>query len=291
MSSSNAINALPLGWTRIRRRPSTKPSLLENNNDSNDEDWCCDSKSCRCQASTNAHTNTDVDEDSISQTHDIYKGTAIFCLPDTDPDWFQGYLLVKSPAALPSFRLLCEIQEIDACLQCSEGGYRELQMQIISSSFKKPITVKNIQWTGGDLMRLQTASLSSTITAPNPIITMQTDSIQTGPQAEPVVEQVFASLLRNLRKHEDKHSFRAMPTVLELMVRCCCSELLGTLCHFSPLVRPSQHTHSRTLRSSQVLCNCACQRKRNRIDDCVSWQPYVCDVLEDIRKSGFWIEI
>jgi hypothetical protein len=165
---------------------------------------------------------------------------AIFCLPDTDPDWFQGYLFITTTAT--SFGLLCENQEIDACLQCSEGGYREIQIQIInfreqqhrSNHKKKTITtLRNVRWTGGDMMCLQSdnnndISTGTTTTTTTPMISMQADTIRTGSEAVDVVERVFASLLGNLRKlaadgdepeEDNQHSHRSVPTVLELMVR------------------------------------------------------------------------
>jgi hypothetical protein len=66
------------------------------------------------------------------------------------------------------FGLLCIQEEIDECLQCQDGGYRQISMTIntfpnertkntagIEQQTKKSsCTLKNNVWTGGDMMRL-----------------------------------------------------------------------------------------------------------------------------------------
>jgi hypothetical protein len=146
-------------------------------------------------------------------------GQAVFCLPDSDSDWFQGYLFETNSSSSSNnnnkqqqFGLLCETQEIDACLECEAGGYREIRMQVTEfGTTTKQYNIPNIEWTGGDMMRLlvtpTTTSFSSKSSDSSDtshcLVRMQADTIWTGTDATPRVETIFASLLRNLRRNQD----------------------------------------------------------------------------------------
>lgn len=280
---------LPLEWTRVKRRRSSTKSKRNSDlneetlddDDDDDFDCCrtdvggCLNSSCRRKRWNRRSTNDAQDDESIIRiTTDVpmrrcLRGTAFFCLPDADCDWFQGYLFVSSssssltdnpkrtlgtntnPIATPSrimvpthhlqLGLLCRAQEIDACLECDAGGYRELSVQVREflprqqpnkkSSRSSVHQFSNVEWTGGDMMRLASNDPCTIATnnGSGDTLWLQADSIRSGSDAVPYVEAIFASLLQSLRQQQqqpgDDEGFntinpvdgKEMPSVLELM--------------------------------------------------------------------------
>mmetsp|Transcript_11253 Transcript_11253/g.23052 ORF Transcript_11253/g.23052 Transcript_11253/m.23052 type:complete len:302 (+) Transcript_11253:63-968(+) len=153
------------------------------------------------------------------------RGTAVVCLLDcTDPQWFQGYLFFhdtpsssSSSSSSSCWSMLGVQKEIDECLQCSEGGYRVLDLKVnvnnkqaqqntsssssSSSSSQcttaKPVvtTFRDVEWTGGDMMQLS-----------HPQLSMQAQKLLTGMAAVPVVESVFGGLLRRVRENTNNNN-------------------------------------------------------------------------------------
>jgi hypothetical protein len=191
---------------------------------------------------TNDDTNTGNNKSSTKpreRNRNFLSGNVWFCLPDPDCDWFQGYYLVTNQPSSFHYGLLCHVQQdIDECLQCSEGGYREVTMQMTKFEHRRTNrstidakqvvhNVPNILWTGGDMMHLITkaitkTSLSSSLLPKNTVVNhtannntqssspnvvtnpteislrMQTTTLYTGPSAIPYVQKYFTSLLRNI---------------------------------------------------------------------------------------------
>jgi hypothetical protein len=123
---------------------------------------------------------------------------------DGNPDWFQAYFFLNEEGQQQQhgtgrqvWGLLGIQKEIDECLQCSEGGYRVIDLKITSKGDKNKnssmtlttTTFVDVEWTGGDMMDLK-----------GPGVYMQADKILTSTAALPVLEQVFESLTRRVRE-------------------------------------------------------------------------------------------
>ncbi len=142
---------LPLGWTQVQR--AKRPRDVDNNTNPADEiDWCCDDPNCK------RSTRDTVTVAIASENSTTVRGTAIFCLPEIDPVWFQGYLQIEGQRK--PWGLLATQETLDECLECKDGG---------------------------DMMRLQSAEVS-----------METHSLWTGTKTVPYVEKYFGSLAKKL---------------------------------------------------------------------------------------------
>jgi len=218
---------LPLGWTRVTRN-NKNTTNNKNTNKTDDNEWCCNDQNCRrrrvadVDLAAEVSNNDSSNNDKTTKKYTVIQGTAIWCLPDPDCDWFQGYLFSISNSngaqQQQQYGLLCQNVEIDECLQCSEGGYRELTLQVTpfhrnnnnSNNSNKPIQFANIEWTGADMMRLRTmlppqetttttAAAAATSLTQN-AVQMDADCVWTGTDAESRIQSVFGSLLRQLRQ-------------------------------------------------------------------------------------------
>lgn len=163
--------------------------------------------------------------------------------------------------------LLARQLEIDECLQCSEGGYRRIKLTVFpyegetasspggaggakeggneedkgekkkkrsaaaaAAVRNKKTTLDRIDWTGGDMMQLQ-----------SPAVRMRADRLVTGPKAVPFVEGVFGGLLRKLRAAEAEEEVEscgdggASSGVLELLPDCAI--VIGTIQLILPVAK------------------------------------------------------
>jgi hypothetical protein len=175
---------LPLGWTTVRRKRSRDD---DNDTSATEVDWCCDDPNC---------TRPQIVETSPNAT--IVKGHAIFCLHEMNPDWFQGYFQVEGQRK--PWGLLATQESIDECLECSDGGYRQVSLKVLRYSAEKPTKLDNVQWTGGDMMRLQSSNVS-----------METHCLWTGKKAVPYIERFFSSLVNKLREETDEPVLDILP--------------------------------------------------------------------------------
>lgn len=194
---------LPLDWTQMSRKKSS---------DDCDLDDCCvngSSTSCRRR----------VTEDMLFHASDnnttVLEGQAIFCIPELDSAWFQGYFIVRGSKPIG---LLATIEtDIDDCLKCADGGYRQLSLQLCRRNnqdadaaesagigraeatttertpiiIPPPIIFPNIEWTGGDMMTLRGNQ-----------VVFDTTKLLTGTKAMSVVEQFFGGIVRKLQESE-----------------------------------------------------------------------------------------
>ena len=152
-------------------------------NPADEIDWCCDDPNCK-RTTRDSVTVAKPPENSTT-----VRGTAIFCLQEINPEWFQGYLQIEGQRK--PWGLLATQETLDECLECKDGGYRQITLQVFpynkNVSKEKPLKVGEIEWTGGDMMRLQSAEVS-----------METHSLWTGTKAVPYVEKYFGSLVKKL---------------------------------------------------------------------------------------------
>jgi hypothetical protein len=234
--SSSPAAQLPLEWTRIQR---TNPPIDRDNsngiNSSRDITWddvddfiaCCANAFCptRQKQSSVSFSATCLSKERV--TRKTLSGTVLFCLTDPDCDWFQGYYFVTEQIY---FGLLCQVKtDIDECLQCSEGGYREISMQMTPMNLPnnianpaaatEPMEIPRILWTGGDMMSLIAVATNPSAThvandgatvvnsnvykgnhSPEVAMRMQAKSLYSGVVAREYVRKYFSSLLNNIQK-------------------------------------------------------------------------------------------
>ena len=104
----------------------------------------------------------------------------------------------------------------DECLHDECGGYRELDVTIIrnkptthnwmrsststtdSASSKIRSTIQNIEWTGGDMMRLSTSPYSSSLSADEIGLNFEPNTLMEGDKAMNVATKYFPSLVKRL---------------------------------------------------------------------------------------------
>jgi hypothetical protein len=173
---------LPLGWTQVKRKRTAEVS----GESSDVVDWCCDDPSCP-RPSQHPKLSLKESQESSGDTPTTIRGHAIFCMSDIDPTWVQGYFLVdgiKKP-----WGLLAVTEELDECLQCVDGGYRRVTLTVFPFPRKK--VSYTVDWTGGDMMRLEGESVS-----------MEPDRMLTGTKALPYVRKYFMNIIQKLRDQQ-----------------------------------------------------------------------------------------
>jgi hypothetical protein len=221
--------ALPLEWTKIQRK---RPRLDgdEDNANNNDTDiFCCDDATCSRRGPPGSfrggHSSEGI-SDSAPLKPDSVKtpatttvsGKVVFCLPDTDPSWFQGYFFLngRNSSSCKPWGLLAVQSDLDECLQCEDGGYRQVNLQVSTYSghaATDQYSFDTIEWTGGDMMRLESETCR-----------MIPSQFLTDRAAVSHTEQFFGSLLRKLRMDSDVSD---TASVLDLMPEV--SVVVGTM--------------------------------------------------------------
>ena len=141
--------------------------------------------------------------------------------------------------------LAVERDDVDKCLQCKDGGYREIDLTILSSTKNKtsgpPTTaatvkqkdtsignkahenkrrkmkIDRLECTGGDMLRISTTSTTRSLLNKNEIdiqISFDAERIITGRKVESLVRKYFSSLLpRKSKENSDS-------TVLDILPDC-----------------------------------------------------------------------
>jgi len=135
-----------------------------------------------------------------SQQQHVIKGIGIFCLHDIDATWFQGYFFPEATKTTKPIGLLATPREMDECVQCADGGYRELDLKVYLSKKKQIVP---IICTGGDMMRMRPVSLSKVNIAFDAYI------VYTGDKTIPFSETYSSSLVtkqRNLLLQQQEHT-------------------------------------------------------------------------------------
>ena len=142
---------------------------------------------------------------------------------DENTTWFQGRFFPRLGIASPvsvtttspivkSWGLLAQQKlVVDECLRCEEGGYRELDLTLIrhvASPFtgkKKTVrwVAEDLQWTGGDMMRLATDSMMSSLREDQTGCKFEPATLMGGKKAMDVATKYFPSLVRQLTDGND----------------------------------------------------------------------------------------
>lgn len=122
------------------------------------------------------------------------------CFHDLDPSWFQGYFLPKN--STKPWGLLAVQEEVESCSACTDGGYRQVTLTVFPRGRKtKKRYLKHVEWTGGDMMRLEMSNGEH-----NNSFLMETERMMTGPRAIPYVQRYFSRIVEQARTHADDTS-------------------------------------------------------------------------------------
>lgn len=207
--SGPSEDPLPLGWTQIKRKKRRKTdddSKLEEG-----VEWCCEDPNCKIDVNTGSKST----ETNKEMCVDL-EGTAVFCLHELDCKWFQGQFFVKSRNTrgkrlkqTKAFALLAKQRDdVDDCLACRDGGYKELDITVYMKSSakteRKSICLEKLICTGGDMMRIQAdgqqkyeyaSGTSSSIQKGLVSLDFDADQVITGKKVETLVEKYFPSLI------------------------------------------------------------------------------------------------
>lgn len=200
---------LPLEWTTVER------SRKKNNLSDDFLDDCCEDPGCRRPrkaASVDDLGNGSIG--SIPEQQCVIEGHAMFCLPELDSTWFQGYFTrndTKTTNIKPLGLLAIQNMDMDDCLQCADGGYRELSLRLCRGQrrdVKPDLILSDISWTGGDMIQWSGKH-----------VTFDTERILTGSHAVPLVERYFRGLVQRLRESvgDDSDGDDDEPPLLELI--------------------------------------------------------------------------
>lgn len=190
----SSMSELPLDWTRMK---SKRKRLNSQEEDENEEGRNC--IRCNRNGQNCCRPITSNSSGSQSLLRRQLQGCAIFCLLESDPNWFQGYFFAKTAqqqdCSVP-VGLLAIQRAVEDCLACSEGGYRQIDLQICKSQ----VTITNIEWTGGDMMNLRDGRGFS----------FAAQRIQTGPEAYFMARQVFNKLVRQQEQINPNQDFEVV---------------------------------------------------------------------------------
>ena len=256
-SISSTFPPLPVGWTQVIR----KKRKSGTNNGDNDGwiQFCCDDPNCidlsnehRATIETNQSTAVPANQTDRPKMVSM-KGKGLFCLHEIDCKWFQGHFIptniTNQSLSSSSFGLLAvERDDVDKCLQCKDGGYREIDLTILSSTKSKTsrattttattatriqqedtsirdkekenkrrkLKIDQLECTGGDMLRISTTSTTRSLLKKNEIdvqISFDAERIITGRKVEFLVRKYFSSLLP--RKSKENNS-----SILEILPDC-----------------------------------------------------------------------
>lgn len=208
--SSPSKHPLPLGWTQIKRKKRRKTD--DDSKLDEDGEWCCEDPNCKIDINTGSKST----ETNKEMCVDL-EGTAVFCLHELDCKWFQGQFFVKSRNTrgkrlkqTKSFALLAKQRDdVDDCLACRDGGYKELDITVYMKSSsknteRKSICLEKLVCTGGDMMKIQAdgqqkfeyaTGTSSSIQKGLVSLDFDADQVITGKKVETLVEKYFPSLI------------------------------------------------------------------------------------------------
>ena len=201
------------------------------------------SSSTKSQACTTSNIHGTIQQNNHTK---IVHGQAIFCLHDWNPSWIQGYFLPSTSSSFSSsspsslmkgtlfggvggdvtttsvdktlvkpWRMLGVQEEIDECLECTDGGYRRLTLTVyqdtspamssatravsdtgatkrLRKKMAKTTKFHGIEWTGGDMMDLYDVD--------NKVDMMKAEKLLTGHQCLRPLNKYFGGLISHLRR-------------------------------------------------------------------------------------------
>lgn len=283
---------LPLEWTCVTRKRDKQGSISSGNSasvstiDRNTIESSKDSvsldegeKSCTCCPPTAVDEGDDTTTDMMWKGEDVkneeaascrlevmnHRGIGIFCLHDTDTSWFQGYFIPKSSVNPKPIGILAVQRDIDECIQCAFGGYRELDLTLYNflktegggnqenvSHCSSSITVP-VVCTGGDMLRMRAMTRGETQDTDGSVVNIRFDAtaIYTGLKAIPYLKTYFASLVKKQREllmvqaTADDDSEQDVTKMSELDLLPDCAIVCGSMIIRTTKLNPSMLSSAR----------------------------------------------
>ena len=174
---------LPLDWTRVKRRRPGK---------NNGDDGPCDLPDV-----------VQFDATALTAHQQLIQGLGVICMHDSDSSWFQGYFFPNQKEEMGAFGHIASLKQdchqkpwgllavqdkLDECLECADGGYRRISLTVCRFPTRRKERLSNIEVTGGDMMRFEGET-----------VLFEPHKLSTGPQAVPMVEDLFSDLLQKCR--------------------------------------------------------------------------------------------
>ena len=181
------ISDLPLDWTRMKRQCSNVEHLRR-----------------RDRAMSAFDPKRSIQIDVVDESDDdnpfiCLAGRAIFCLHEINAEWFQGQFLPLNSSRVRSLGLLCTLREMDDCMVCLDGGYRELDVKVIrfggseGSSIPREQVIQCLS-TGGDMMRMRSEDTLHVDSR----LSFDAEKVIVGTKSVPYLMKYFRSLVREV---------------------------------------------------------------------------------------------
>ena len=147
------------------------------------------------------------------------QGMSVLLLPSIESRWFQGHFVpqsthlngsIKRSTNFGSIRpiglLAVERDDTDECLQCRDGGYREVDLTILGPSGggeRKRRTFDRSICTGGDMIRLRAGRMAdqdpTRPTSPSiEGVAFDAERVLTGRKAAPYLVRYFSSIVTKM---------------------------------------------------------------------------------------------
>ena len=152
------------------------------------------------------------------------QGMSVLLLPSIESRWFQGHFVpqsthlngsIKRSTNFGSIRpiglLAVERDDTDECLQCRDGGYREVDLTILGPSGgaggRKRRTFDRSICTGGDMIRLRAGRMAdqdpTRPTSPSiEGVAFDAERVLTGRKAAPYLVRYFSSIVTKMMEED-----------------------------------------------------------------------------------------
>lgn len=214
--SSLPAEPLPVDWTQIKRR---KRKRDDSSKEEESSSFCCEDPSC-LDADTDADADDNARTDNFSRLNDdkflTLKGKGIFCLHTLDCTWFQGQFVNSNKHKVKSLGILAVQRHLDECLKCGDGGYKEIDLTILSKKLspdsaisqnasageRKKVVIRKLSCTGGDMLRITPRKARANQKDGTENASFEAERIITGDKVESLVRRYFPNLVPSCNEDE-----------------------------------------------------------------------------------------
>jgi len=193
-------------------------------------DYCCPDPTCIRNLSQVAADSTDTAASVAAYVASggppvaTLQGMSVLLLPTIDGRWFQGHFVpqsshlngsIKRSTNFGSIRpiglLAVERDDTDECLQCRDGGYREVDLTVLGpggGGERKRRTFDRSICTGGDMLRLRAGRMAdqdpTRPTSPSiEGVAFDAERVLTGRKAAPYLVRYFSSIVGKMIEEEE----------------------------------------------------------------------------------------
>ena len=193
-------------------------------------DYCCPDPTCIRNLSQVAADSTDTAASVAAYVASggppvtTLQGMSVLLLPTIDGRWFQGHFVPQSShlngsskrstnfgSIRPIGLLAVERDDTDECLQCRDGGYREVDLTVLGpggGGERKRRTFDRSICTGGDMLRLRAGRMAdqdpTRPTSPSiEGVAFDAERVLTGRKAAPYLVRYFSSIVGKMIEEEE----------------------------------------------------------------------------------------